>query len=416
MLTDEQPNPYFQPAPPPPRRRGRGQAVSLVVAGALVGALATGAAAFGVTALTDGSTTAARSGSTSQVQDGTYGGTTRQDGVTGPGTGPGAGAAPGDPGGRFFSGDDTSTATTEDATDEQEVGVVDVYTTLSSGSQAAGTGMVLTSGGKILTNHHVIEGATAIKVVVVSTQQEYTAELVGSNSDADIAVLQLEDASGLDTVDLDTSGDLAIGDDVTGVGNAGGDGGSSSAAAGTVTALDQSITTQSEGSTEGEALTGLIEVDADIQSGDSGGPLYDADGEVVGIDTAASVGTGSTTGYAVPIGAALRVVDQVDAGDTSDGTTIGYPAFLGVELSDATTTTVDGATIAGVVDGGAAADAGLVAGDTVTGVGGRDVTDAASLSSAIATHQPGDRVRVAWRDADGAEQSSTVTLTEGPAA
>ncbi len=414
MPTDEQIHPPFQPFGPPPtppahRHRGRRQAVGLVVAGALVGALATGGAAFGVHALTSGSTTAAQPG-TSQAQ-GTYGGATRQDGVTGPGLG----GATGDPSGRFFSGQDSTDTTATDATDEQEVGVVDIYTTLSDGSQAAGTGMVLTSGGTILTNHHVIEGATSIKVVVVSTQQEYTAELVGSNDSADIAVLRLEDASGLDTVDLDTSGDLAVGDDVTGVGNAGGDGGSSSAAAGTVTGLDQSITTQSEGSTEGESLTGLIEVDADIQSGDSGGPLYDADGEVVGIDTAASVGSGSTTGYAVPITTALRIVDQVDSGRAGDGTTLGYPAFLGVELSDEGAGT-DGATIAGVVEGSAAADAGLAAGDTVTAVGGTDVTGAESLSSAIATHQPGDRVRVTWRDADGSEDSATVTLAEGPAA
>ena len=146
--------------------------------------------------------------------------------------------------------------------------------------------MVLTSDGEVLTNNHVVDGATSITVTVLSTGESYRATVVGTDPTDDVAVLQLTDASGLDTVQTDEDG-VAVGDDVTAVGNAGNEIGTS-AAAGSVTGVDQSITATDESGSDAEQLTGLIEIAADVQAGDSGGPLYDAGGEVVGMDTAAS--------------------------------------------------------------------------------------------------------------------------------
>lgn len=303
-----------------------------------------------------------------------------------------------------------SVSGTSDASAAQSVGVVDIDTTLSGGDRAAGTGMILTSGGKVLTNNHVVAGSTSIKVTVVSTGDRYTARIVGTDSTHDVAVLDLQDASGLSTVQTNTSGDVAIGDDVTGVGNAGGDGGAPSAAPGSVTALDQSVTTEAEATSAGETLDGMIKIDADIQAGDSGGPLYDGGGKVIGMDTAASTGTAEVVGFAIPIEDALQVADRIESG--AHGTRSGYPAFLGVELATGSGT----ATIAGVVDGSGAADAGLRAGQTITSIDGTQVGSASALADAISRHQPGDRISLEWTDGSGQSQSSTVTLGEGPAA
>lgn len=307
-----------------------------------------------------------------------------------------------------------------EATAEQSTGVVLINTVLGYNSaEAAGSGVVLTSTGLILTNNHVVEGSTEIQVTVPATGQTYTATVVGTDSTADIAVLQLQGASGLTTATVDKDGDPAVGDTVTAVGNAEG-GGTLMAATGPVTGLGQSITTQSEGVSKGEDLTNLIQVDADVVSGDSGGALIDDQGEVVGITTAASSGSSNITGYAIPIEDALTVAKQIVSGEASDTVTIGLPAFLGVQLST-TSTGLPGATGTGAVVGGVIADtpaaqAGLVAGDTITAVDGTTVTSGDDLSAALADHAPGDQVQLTWTTATGASQTATVTLIEGPAA
>jgi len=225
-------------------------------------------------------------------------------------------------------------------------------------------------------------------------------------------VLQLEGASGLTPAVIDTDG-VTVGEAVTGVGNAGGTG-TLTAAAGQVTALGQTITTQSEGTAAGETLTDLIQTDAPIVSGDSGGPLVDAENEVVGIDTAASSGSAQIAGFAIPIDTALSIAKQIESGVESGTVQIGYPAFLGVLLANGAGT-VAGAPVQGVVDGSGAAQAGLAQGDVVTSVDGKAVASAAELSAAIAAHEPGDQVALGWTTAAGAAQTGTVTLTEGPA-
>lgn len=301
-----------------------------------------------------------------------------------------------------------------EATAAQLVGVVDIVTTVDFGSgQAAGTGIVLTSSGRILTNNHVIEGSTGVEVTVLATGATYRAEVVGTSPTNDVAVLQLEGAQELEPAPLGDSSAVVVGDAVTGVGNAGNDPGTS-AAPGTVTALDQAITATDSGGTNAEALTGLLMTNANIQSGDSGGPLLSSAGRVIGIDTAAQTSARSGTtvaGYAIPINHALDIAQQIV--DGVDNATIhqGLPAFLGVSMSRQGV----GTTIAGTVSGSAAESLGLVAGDTITAIGGTTVASAQALTDAIATHNPGDEVSLSWTSQDGTTHEATVSLGSGPA-
>jgi len=337
------------------------------------------------------------------------GGSPGRTGVPGPGSG--AGAGPARPG---------------SATAAQQVGVVDIDTVLGfDAAAAAGTGLVLTPAGVVLTNNHVVEGSTRITVTVTATGQTYPATVVGTDATDDIAVLQLTGASGLGTANLAGAAPIKVGDPVTGVGNAGGAGGTPSAATGTVTATDLTITTQSDGSAAGETLHGLIQTSAAIQSGDSGGPLFNAADQVVGIDTAAEQGRRATiAGYAIPIAAALAIADQIRSGPPSPNITIGYPAFLGVQVSARATTryrspqpaTVAGAPVSAVIPDTPAANAGLKAGDTITAIDGTTIASAAALDAALAGHTPGQDVTITWVDPTGATQSTSLILATGPAA
>lgn len=308
----------------------------------------------------------------------------------------------------------SETASATPATARQSLGIVMIDAVLGyEGAEAAGTGIVLSASGEILTNNHVIRGATRISVTVASTGTTYTADVVGTDATSDIAVLQLRGASGLVTAPLDTASTVAVSDAVTAVGNAGGTG-SLTAAAGTVTAVDQTITAAGESGRDPETLKGLIETDADVVAGDSGGPLYDSDGAVVAIDTAASKGSSAVTGYAIPIGTALHIATQIESGVATHQITIGLPAFLGIGIGQADPT-VSGAVISGVVAGTPAESAGLVAGDTITTVNGGAITSGSQLSSVLGGHAPGDSVAIGWTDAAGAAHTATVTLIEGAA-
>ncbi len=275
-----------------------------------------------------------------------------------------------------------------------------------AGAKAAGTGLVLTSDGEVVTNHHVVEGATSIQVTVMSTGKSYTARVVGTDPTSDVAVLQLQDASGLDTVTADQDS-VATGDQVTAVGDGNGTVDHLSAAAGQVIAEDQSITTQSDGTASGESLTGLIEISSDVVGGYSGGATYDAEGEVLGMTTAASSGTSDIVGYAIPIATVLHIADDLESGVRSGVYTYGYPAFLGVGLAD-------GTTVGQVYDGTGAADAGLAAGDTITSIDGTATTTTTQLRAVVAAHRPGDEVRVSWTDQGGTAHTATLTLGKGP--
>ena len=296
-------------------------------------------------------------------------------------------------------------------------GVVVIETNLGlEGGQAAGTGMVLTSSGEVLTNNHVIRGATEIKVEVPSTGRSYPAEVVGYSVSDDVAVIQASGASNLKTASLGDSAAVNVGQSVQAVGNAGG-AGRLSTAAGTVTSVDRSITVNDDQGGS-ENLSGLIETDAAVKPGDSGGPLLNGDGQVIGMDTAASAGneidqTATSDGYAIPINKAVAIAEQIDSGNDSATIHVGGTAFLGVE---ATTNSYGGtgAAITTVVPGSPAEAAGLIAGDLITSVGGRTISSPAELSAIVMTQKPGASISAIYLDQEGATQATNLTLASGP--
>src|SRR3954447_5067865 len=299
------------------------------------------------------------------------------------------------------------------ATAAQQKGIVTVRSVLKyQQAESAGTGMVLTSDGEVLTNNHVVQGATRIRVTVASTGTSYRADVVGTDPSDDIAVVQLRNASGLSTANLGDSSQVAVGDAIVGVGNAGGTG-ALRASSGTVTALDQSITASNESGQDSEKLTGLIEVRAAIVAGDSGGPLYDAAGAVVGMDTAASANQAiDSTAYAIPIDSAVRIAARIEDGAETGKIHIGLPAFLGVSVIKANGR---GAGVESLLPGGPAADAGIKPGSVVTADGATPVTSPDSLRAVLRRFEPGQRTSVTWIAPGGGPHSATVTLGTGPA-
>jgi S1-C subfamily serine protease len=302
-------------------------------------------------------------------------------------------------------------------------GIVDIYTNLGyQQAEAAGTGMVLTSNGRILTNNHVIRGATSIKVITLDTGKSYKASVVGYTVNHDIAVLQLKSASGLAVAPLGDSSSVKSGDSVTTMGNAGGAGGAPSVGTGTVVGLGRSITARDDTGLA-EKLTGLIETNAPLQPGDSGGPMVDANGKVVGIDTAASTsftyqGSG-TQGFAIPINSALSLVSQIVAGKASPTVHIGPTAFLGVQVSDSSPYYMEGAPAKGlfvgrVVSGGPIDKAGVQVGDIVTKFNGMTLTSQAKLTTLVLSKSPGDTVQLRWVDQYGQVHSAALKLAVGP--
>jgi S1-C subfamily serine protease len=333
--------------------------------------------------------------------------------------------------------------TTSQIASRVDPGLVDVVSTDGDqGATSAGTGIVLTSTGEVLTNNHVIEGATSIKVTDIGNGKTYTATVVGYDVTQDVAVLQLQSASGLTIASLGNSSTVQTGDNVVALGNAGGTGGTPSVATGTVTALNQSITASDELSGISEQLTGLIETNADIQPGDSGGSLVNSYGQVIGMDTAASSsyqfqtqsGQSAEQAYSIPINEAVSIAQQIEAGNGSSTIHIGATAFLGLELGSSSTGSGDGfggfggpgasggqtgttgVTLAGTLSGSPAANAGLTAGDTVTALGGQSVSSASDIQQILVKYHPGESISVTWVGQSGQSQTSNLTLASGPAA
>jgi len=315
--------------------------------------------------------------------------------------------------GGYGSGQPYATASsldTSEATAAQSTGLVEISTTLDYGQgEAAGTGIVVGSDGLVVTNHHVVEGATDITVTDVSTGREYAAVVLGYDAARDVAVLQLSGASGLTAATTDPGG-AGLGDSVTAVGDAGGDGGALTAAPGKVTDLHHPIRVQDEQTGAESHLRNLLEVSSDVVPGDSGGALLDADGRVVGMNVAASSGGSDVNGYVIPIGRVLRVAQQIEDGDESGSVVIGGTAFLGVSLSTQDSRPV----LAGVVQGSPAAQLGLAAGDTITALDHTSISTAQGVRRAVAAHDPGDTVTVHWTDAGGAAHRGSVALATGP--
>ena len=373
--------------------------------------------------------------------------------------GVGAGAAVGLSNGSGSGANATSTSkevlSTSQIASKVDPAIVDVKSTLGyQGAYSLGTGIVLTSDGVILTNNHVINGATSITVTDIGNSKTYKATVLGYDESRDIAVLKLSDASGLTTASTGDASSLSIGDSVVALGNAGGVGGTPAVAAGSVTALNQSITASDESSGSSEQLTGLIETNADIQSGDSGGPLVNSHGQIVGIDTAASSsyqfggnggnggfggfgnggfgsqGSGSsgssgsssanggstTQGFAIPINTALSIAKEIENGQGSSTVHIGATAFLGLQIATTQQGQFQGVLLAGTENGTPAAQAGLGQDDLVTALDGKSVSTGTDIQNILVGHHPGDKVSIAWTDASGQSHTATVTLATGPAA
>ena len=320
--------------------------------------------------------------------------------------------------GSLFSGGDSS-LDVAGITTRVAPQIVDITARFPDGL-VAGTGMVITASGEVLTNNHVIESASAIEAQVGGTGAVYRARVVGSDAAADVALLQLEGASGLTTVSV-SSASLGVGDPVVAVGNALGRSGPPSGSGGRVTALDRTITATDESGQTAETLDGLIEVDASILPGDSGGPLVDGAGRVVGMDTAASSRrfrfvNGGSEGFAIPIATAMAVARQIRSGGAGTVTVppVAQTALLGVQLGGGGAGG-SGALVVGVEPGSPADVAGIVPGDTIVSFAGDTVDSPGQLHDAVRAHRPGDRVQVGWVDGSGQQHSATVQLAAASA-
>lgn len=412
------PGGYWAPPPPPlsPRARRIRAVTGTVVAAVL-------AAAIGIVVGRAAFSTAAPAASSNATSPGTNFGNGNGGSVSGP-SDPDAIAAKVDP------------------------GLVDIDTVIGydTGLEGAGTGMVVTSNGEVITNNHVIDEATSIKVVDIGNGQTYSATVVGYDHNGDIAVLHLQNASGLSTVTFGDSSTATSGTGVVAIGNAGGVGGTPSVAPGTITATNQSISASDEADGTSEQLSGLLETDADIQPGDSGGPLVNASGQVVGMDTAASSGFtfeggSSTQGYAIPVNTVSTVAKEIESGKTTSDVHIGATGFIGVTVAQSQvaceestggggggggggfggfggfgggSSSANGAVVCSVLPSTPAAGSGLAEGDVITAVDGSAVSSPSDLTDLLIAYHPGDKVQLTYTNTGGSSATTTVTLASGP--
>ena len=348
-----------------------------------------------------------------------------------------------------------------------EQGLVIINTTLQySSEQAAGTGMVISAAGLVLTNNHVIENATKI-TATTATGQNYVARVVGYDVTGDIALIQLQNASGLHPVPIGDSSKLKTGDSVVALGNAQGQSQIVSAP-GQVIGLNQTITASDQGGTvKTETLHGMIETNADVVAGDSGGSLVNSAGQVVGIDTAGNTVSSpqqSVSGYAIPIKTALSVASQIVAGHASSAIVIGYPPFIGIYVGSGTSSNPadqasqqqqqnngfgnggfgngsgfgnggsqscyssdanlsvpptiasvnSGTLVLGTICNSPATAAGLTAGSVITSVNHQTIGSPQSLASVMSKLRPGDTVSVTWVTPNNQRQAANLSLTAGP--
>ena len=318
-------------------------------------------------------------------------------------------------------GTSTSPSSTTDAIAAKvSAAIVDINTVLGNGA-AAGTGMLISSTGEILTNNHVVNGSTSITVTVQGRSQKYSAHVVGVDISQDIAVIQIDGSvSGLPTVKFADSSSLKVGETVVALGNALGRGGAPNVTSGQITALDQTITASSGGSSS-ETLNGMIQSDAVIYEGDSGGALVNTAGQVVGMITAGQAqgfrSSASDVGFAIASNTAVGIVNRIRAHEQAADLTYGQVGFLGVSVQtlDAFSaqqlglSVTSGALVTSVQPGSGAEAAGIARNSVITKVGGASVTSSDTLGTAIRSHRPGDSVSVTWVN-QGGPHTATVTL------
>jgi S1-C subfamily serine protease len=267
--------------------------------------------------------------------------------------------------------------------------------TQSGGVEAAGSGLIISADGLVLTNAHVVAGAQTMKITL-SDGHTAAADLVGSLPDADIAIVRIRGARGLTPADLGSSDDAQVGDPVVAIGNALDLGGPPSVTEGIISAKDRSVQTPA-----GATMTDLIQTDAAINPGNSGGPLLDASGRVIGLNTAI-INNAQNIGFAIAIDAIKPLITQIEQGE---GTVTQNSASLGVNTVDVSSltsdqlqqygvTTSDGAFVQDVATGSAAAAAQIQIGDVITAVDATPVNTAADLQAVIQSHKAGDQVTI----------------------
>lgn len=415
--------------PPPPRASRLGRVLAYVA----VAVLAAGAGAGAAIALNSSSPSGLSS--SPNVNSGANGSGIGGSGIGGSGTNPFGGFGPGS-GATGPGAGNTASLNVQRLANKLDPALVDVTSQLKyEQATAEGTGMILTSSGLVLTNNHVIEDSTSVTATLVESGRTYTAKVVGYNSKDDVALLQLIGASGLPTVTLGDSGKVTIGEAVLALGNAGGRGGLPSTATGVIEATGRTIKATDQGSGTTEILHDMLETDAPIQEGDSGGPLVNAAGQVIGMDTAANTsqasGVTGTSGFAIPIGNAKSIENQIAAGQASSTVHIGLAGFIGIQVSDPSKgcgTAPGGTTPGGTGSGGApvssgalvclvipgtgAQSAGLASGDVITSAGGQSVTSSSSLTNITDNTHPGDHLSVVYVNANGVRHTASVTLGE----
>jgi S1-C subfamily serine protease len=256
----------------------------------------------------------------------------------------------------------------------------------------AGSGVIIDDAGLVLTNAHVVEGADTISVRLADGR-EVRADLVGASTSNDVALVRLREAGGLQPAVLGSSAALRVGDQVVAIGNALGLGDTPSVTTGIVSATGRTLS-------DGDVTLGnLIQTDAAINRGNSGGPLLNSLGEVVGINTA-GIPAGENLGFAIEIDAVRPLIDELAGG----GGEVAGTAFLGIssipvaELTDAergrlgVPDELDGVVVTSVQPGSAAADAALQVGDVIISIDGTSVTSTLAVRELISARDPGDRV------------------------
>jgi S1-C subfamily serine protease len=307
--------------------------------------------------------------------------------------------------------------------------VVNLVSSLNGG-EAAGSGIIISSSGLVLTNNHVIASSTDMQAELNGNGEYHPVKVLGYDIEHDVALVQIQDVSNLTAASLGNSSSVQVGDAIVAIGNAGGKGGDPTVVSGSVTATGQQITASDQDGSNAETLHNLVQIDANIQPGDSGGPLVDADGDVIGMNAAASSGNGgfgfggqsANEGYAIPIEDALAIAKKIQSGDGGDTIHVGaHAAIMGVSVSDNANNDLggggrsdnqsgDGAYVQDVQSGSGADDAGITQGSTIVAVDGTTVTSASQLTHLMVPYQPGDSVKVQWTDSSGQSHTATIEL------
>ncbi len=271
----------------------------------------------------------------------------------------------------------------------------------------AGTGIVI-GPSTVLTNNHVIAGATSLTARSIGNGQTFPATVIGFDRSHDIAVLQIA-GGGLQPANIGNSDTVTVGEPIVSLGNAGGVGGTPSAVDGRVVGMNQTVSASDALTGSTETLDGLIQVDAAIRPGDSGGPTVNSANQVIGLNTAASDNfhLGHGQGFVIPINQAMAIAGQIQGGGGSPTVHIGPTAFLGVGVNDAAGG--EGAAVRQVIPTGPAAGAGLAPGDVITSINGQPVNSATALTAILDQHHPGDVVTVGLGN-----RTVNVGLADGP--